>query len=68
MRAAPLRLELAHDLDILARAVTTTLERDAQSLELFRQPSDTNAEDEPAATQTVDCRYGLGQHDQRSAS
>src|SRR5216683_7433427 len=54
MRVAPLRPELAHDFDILARALTTTLERDAQSLELFRQPSDTNAEDEAAVTQPVD--------------
>src|SRR6202023_1038130 len=63
MRAAPLGPELAHDLDILARALTTTLERDAQSCELLRPPSDTNAEDEPAATQTVDCCHGLGQHE-----
>src|SRR5260370_13281504 len=55
--------ELAHAFDILARALTTTLERDAQSCELLRQPSDTNAEDEPAATQTVDCCHGLGQHE-----
>jgi hypothetical protein len=44
-------------------ALTATLERDAQSCELFRQPSDTNAEDEPAATQTVDCCHGLGQRE-----
>src|SRR6266403_1663882 len=44
MRASPLRPEPAHDLDILARALTTTLERDAQSFELLRQPSDADAE------------------------
>jgi hypothetical protein len=47
MRAASLGPELAHDLDILARSLTTTLERDAQSLELFCQPSDADAEGEP---------------------
>src|SRR5580693_9520068 len=39
MRATPLGPELAHDLDILPRAVTATLERYAQSCELLRQPS-----------------------------
>src|SRR5258708_27450699 len=63
MRASPLGPELAHDLDILARALTTTRERDAESLELFCQPSDGDAEGEPATTQAVDCCHGLGQHE-----
>src|SRR5215831_20531746 len=63
MRAAALGPKLAHNLDIFARALATALERDTQSRELLRQPSDTNAEDEPAAAQPVDCSDGLSQHE-----
>ena len=64
MRAAALGPELPHDLDRLARARATALERDTQSLKLLRRPSDADAEDEdePATAQLVDCGDGLGQY------
>ena len=49
MRAVALGLELPHDLDLLARTLAVALEGDTQSLELLRQPSDTDAKNEPTA-------------------
>jgi hypothetical protein len=63
MRAAALGPEFAHDVDILTRALGSTVEGYPQRLELLRQPSDAGAQDEPAAAETIDRGHGLGEHE-----
>src|SRR4029077_13650022 len=53
---------LAHHLDIFAGALRATFERDAECSELFRRPSDTDAERDPAAAQRIDTRDRFGEN------
>ena len=65
----------AQRIDALVEAATAGVERDAQRGELFFQPPEADAEDRPAARETVDRGDGLGdeqwvpvgQHGERGA-